>query len=101
MIGPEIGQLQGAGLILDQHPIGRPRIPSAATRPMLRDRHVERCQFPDRGIGDSRNKRPVHEAHGQMPQKIDRPGMGALVPWGHQSVEQPFDTRPDAFQSAG
>jgi hypothetical protein len=36
-----------------------------------------------------------------MPQKIDRPGMGALVPWGHQSVEQPFDTGPDAFQSAG
>jgi hypothetical protein len=99
-IGLEIDELERAGRVLHQYLVRRPSAPPPAARPMLGDSHFEGRERADLSFRDRRHDRPIDEAHRQVPQKVDGPRMGPGKPWSHQFIEQPLDSRADAFQGA-
>ena len=100
-VGVEIDELERARSVLNQHAIGRPRTAPRAAGPVLGDGDFERGEVANASVGDFGCQLAVDDAHRQVPEEIDDSGMGHLVTWGNELVQQAFEFGPDACEAAG
>ncbi len=91
-IGEKENQQNVAGLVLDEHLIGRLR--ARPRRPMLDDDRLERHHGAYGRIGDLRPVSPVDRRMGQVEEDVDDAGLAAVL--AEQAVEQLSGLRPDA-----
>ena len=92
VVGEEEHQFDIAGVVLDQHLVGRLRA-GVRRRPMLGDAHFQGCDGVALGVADFRPGAPVERRVGQVVENIDDPRAGRAI---EQPVEHLGDLRADA-----